>query len=56
MPSGVEFHRWWSLAFDKSHQFNRSIVTEISSATAFYPAEDYHQQYLAKRGLKTCRI
>jgi peptide-methionine (S)-S-oxide reductase len=34
----------------------REIVTEITPATAFYPAEDYHQQYLEKRGLATCRI
>jgi len=34
----------------------REIVTEIAPATTFYPAEDYHQQYLEKRGLATCRI
>jgi len=36
---------------EKSHVFERPIVTEISSAKPFYRAEDYHQQYLAKRGL-----
>ena len=35
-------------------RFNRDIVTQIVPATAFYMAEDYHQQYLAKRGRKTC--
>ncbi|WP_415776498.1 peptide-methionine (S)-S-oxide reductase MsrA [Sneathiella sp. HT1-7] len=34
----------------------RPVVTEISPALDFYPAEDYHQQYLEKRGLATCRI
>jgi len=34
----------------------REIVTEITPAGTFYPAEDYHQQYLEKRGLATCRI
>jgi peptide-methionine (S)-S-oxide reductase len=34
----------------------RPIVTEITSATTFWEAEDYHQQYLEKRGLATCRI
>ncbi|MZR29934.1 peptide-methionine (S)-S-oxide reductase MsrA [Sneathiella litorea] len=34
----------------------RPIVTEISPALDFYPAEDYHQQYLEKRGLATCHI
>ncbi len=36
--------------------FRRPIVTEISPALDFYPAEDYHQQYLEKRGLATCHI
>ncbi len=32
------------------------IVTEIVAATKFYRAEEYHQQYLEKRGLSTCHI
>jgi peptide-methionine (S)-S-oxide reductase len=32
----------------------RKIVTEIVPATEFYEAEDYHQQYLEKRGRSTC--
>jgi peptide-methionine (S)-S-oxide reductase len=36
--------------------FSRPIVTEITPAEEFYPAEDYHQRYLEKRGLATCRI
>jgi peptide-methionine (S)-S-oxide reductase len=35
---------------------SRPIVTEITPASQFYMAEDYHQQYLEKRGLSTCRI
>lgn len=31
------------------------IVTEIAAAPEFYRAEDYHQQYLEKRGLAHCR-
>ncbi len=27
--------------------FPRPVVTQVSSLTAFYPAEDYHQNYLA---------
>lgn len=32
----------------------RTIVTFIEPAPAFFRAEEYHQQYLAKRGLSTC--
>ncbi len=39
-----------------SGQFRRPIVTEISRATPFYLAEDYHQQYLAKRGRSSCHL
>jgi peptide-methionine (S)-S-oxide reductase len=37
-------------------RYKRPIVTEIVSATPFYRAEDYHQQYLEKRGLSVCHI
>jgi len=30
---------------------HRPIVTEITPATKFWPAEDYHQQYAEKRGI-----
>ena len=43
-------------ALEKSGKFSRKIVTEIEPALTFYKAEDYHQKYLMKRGLKTCRI
>lgn len=39
-----------------SGRFRTSIVTEISPTSSFYMAEDYHQQYLEKRGLKHCGI
>lgn len=39
-----------------SGKFKRPIVTEITPAGTFYPAEEYHQQYLAKRGLSHCHI
>ena len=37
-------------------RFPRPIVTEITEAQTFWPAEDYHQQYLEKRGLTNCHI
>ena len=41
---------------EKSHRFSRPIVSQILPAVTFYEAEDYHQQYLEKRGLATCQI
>jgi peptide-methionine (S)-S-oxide reductase len=37
-------------------QFKNKIVTEITPASEFWRAEDYHQQYLEKRGLAHCSI
>ena len=34
----------------------RRIVTQIEPATTFWAAEDYHQQYLEKRGQATCAV
>jgi len=40
----------------RSGKYKRPIVTQITPAPEFYPAEDYHQQYLEKRGVSHCRI
>ena len=45
-------------AAKQRHQpkFQRPIVTEVKPAAPFYRAEEYHQQYLQKRGLASCHI
>jgi len=39
-----------------SDRFRRPIVTEITPASTFWEAEEYHQQYLEKRGMAHCKI
>ncbi len=39
-------------ALDQSGRFKTKIVTEITQATTFYPAEDYHQDYYTKNPLR----
>ena len=41
---------------ESSPQHKREIVTAIEPATTFYRAEEYHQQYLEKRGGKSCHF
>jgi len=43
-------------ALAASGKYRKPIVTQIVPAEAFYRAEEYHQQYLEKRGLSTCHI
>lgn len=33
---------------------SQPIVTQVEAAKPFYDAEEYHQKYLAKQGLKVC--
>lgn len=40
----------------KQKTLDKKVVTEIIPAGTFFPAEDYHQKYLAKRGLASCHI
>lgn len=42
---------------EAQQQFNQPILTEIQPAQTFWPAENHHQQYLAKRCLKfSCQL
>ncbi len=62
--SGVFFHNPEQEAaaqaskekLQRSGAYQRPIVTEITPASEFYRAEEYHQQYLEKRGLGHCTI
>jgi peptide-methionine (S)-S-oxide reductase len=42
---------------DKTQAGSRKpIVTEITPASTFWPAEEYHQRYLEKRGQSSCAV
>jgi peptide-methionine (S)-S-oxide reductase len=43
-------------AQEKSRKYHNAIVTEVAAAPEFYRAEDYHQQYFEKRGVKSCHF
>lgn len=38
----------------ESGKLSRPVVTEITAATEFWRAEEYHQQYAEKRGMLSC--
>jgi len=39
---------------NNAKRFSSPIVTEITAASKYYLAEDYHQKYLEKRGMGSC--
>ena len=41
---------------EKSDKYRKPIVTEISPARQFYPAEEYHQKYWLKNKSFVCHI
>ena len=43
-------------SLEKGRRYSKPIVTQIVPAVTFFPAEDYHQQYLEKRGMASCHI
>jgi peptide-methionine (S)-S-oxide reductase len=42
-------------ALNAGGKYKSPVVTEISPVTDFFRAEEYHQRYLEKRGLSTCK-
>ena len=43
-------------ALDASGKLPRPVATEITPASTFWKAEEYHQRYLEKRGQATCKV
>jgi peptide-methionine (S)-S-oxide reductase len=43
-------------ALTKSGVFKRPIVTQIAPAPEFYRAEEYHQKYFEKQGIRACHM
>ncbi len=55
-PAQEQAARASKASLEASGKFPRPLATQIEPAGTFYAAEDYHQQYLAKRGLRHCHI
>ena len=55
-PSQKEAAEKSKAVLQKSDIFKQSIVTEITPASEFYRAEDYHQKYLKKNPLGYCSL
>jgi peptide-methionine (S)-S-oxide reductase len=43
-------------ALEKAGIFKRPIVTQIVPAGEFYRAEEYHQKYFEKQGIRACHL
>lgn len=43
-------------ALAASGRFRNEVITAIDPATSYWPAEEYHQKYLQKRGMTSCHI
>src|SRR6185312_10755680 len=45
-PTQTKIAAGYVAQLDKAHAFGSPIVTRVGQFTGFYPAEDYHQDYL----------
>lgn len=41
---------------EAEHRFSKPIATQVVPASSFWRAEEYHQNYLEKRGATSCHI
>jgi peptide-methionine (S)-S-oxide reductase len=55
-PAQEQAARASKAKLEASGRHRKPVVTEITAAGPFYRAEDYHQQYLEKRGLAHCAL
>ncbi len=55
-PEQVEVAQRVKKELGASGKYRKPIATEIVPATTFWKAEEYHQRYLEKRGLRHCHI
>ncbi|MCI0532854.1 peptide-methionine (S)-S-oxide reductase MsrA [bacterium] len=53
-PEQKETAEKYKKTLAESGKYKKEIATEISPAGPFYRAEEYHQRYLQKKGLKVC--
>jgi len=47
-PSAIEFKIWQSRLPRQARAFPAAIVTKIEPNREFYPAEDYHQDFMTR--------
>ncbi|MDH3718332.1 MAG: peptide-methionine (S)-S-oxide reductase MsrA [Planctomycetota bacterium] len=53
-PQQEERARRMKQQLDDEGRFQRPIVTKIEPAVEFWRAEEYHQRYFEKNGMKSC--